>query len=244
MYVCGITPYSPSHLGHARCYIAFDLVHRWLEASGWTVNYVQNFTDIDDKIINAAAEEGIDFLEVANRNIEDYYQAMDSLNVLRADHYPRVTEVVPEIIEMVQQLIDKEHAYVAEDGVWFSIASAPEKYGMLTGQSIDAVLAGAGAVWKNQANVITRISLCGRSPNPVNLRGLHLGGMADPVGTSNVVRCRSSTLESSSTFTVVDTIYDSHIMKLKSSNLNVVRAKHRWFSIGCTMDLSTSMEKR
>ena len=134
MYVCGITPYSPSHLGHARCYIAFDLIHRWLEASGWTVNYVQNFTDIDDKIINAAAEEGVDFLEVANRNIADYYEVMDELNVLRADHYPRVTEVVPEIIDMVQQLIDKEHAYVAEDGVWFSIASAPEKYGMLTGQ--------------------------------------------------------------------------------------------------------------
>ncbi|MDE0708371.1 MAG: cysteine--tRNA ligase, partial [Candidatus Poseidoniales archaeon] len=144
MYVCGITPYSPSHLGHARCYIAFDLIHRWLEASGWTVNYVQNFTDIDDKIINAASEEGVGFLEVANRNIEDYYRAMDLLNVLRADHYPRVTEVVPEIVTMVETLIEKGHAYVAEDGVWFSIASAPEKYGMLTGQSIDAVKAGAG----------------------------------------------------------------------------------------------------
>jgi cysteinyl-tRNA synthetase len=144
MYVCGITPYSPSHLGHARCYIAFDLIHRWLEASGWTVNYVQNFTDIDDKIIHQANEEGIDFLEVAERNIADYYAAMDALNVLRADHYPRVTEVVPEIIEMVTTLIDKEHAYVSEDGVWFSIASAPEKYGLLTGQSIDAVREGAG----------------------------------------------------------------------------------------------------
>ncbi len=144
MYVCGITPYSPSHLGHARCYIAFDLIHRWLEASGWTVHYVQNFTDIDDKIINKANEEGIDFLEVANRNIEDYYTAMDALNVLRADHYPRVTEVVPEIITMVEILIEKEHAYVADDGVWFDVESAPEKYGVLTGQSIDAVKAGAG----------------------------------------------------------------------------------------------------
>ncbi len=144
MYVCGITPYSPSHLGHARCYIAFDLIHRWLEASGWTVHYVQNFTDIDDKIINKANEEGIDFLEVANRNIEDYYAAMDALNVLRADHYPRVTEVVSEIINMVETLIEKGHAYVAEDGVWFDVESAPEKYGTLTGQSIDAVKAGAG----------------------------------------------------------------------------------------------------
>lgn len=144
MYVCGITPYSPSHLGHARCYIAFDLIHRWLEASGWTVHYVQNFTDIDDKIINKANEEGVDFLEVANRNIEDYYAAMDALNVLRADHYPRVTEVVPEIITMVETLIEKKHAYVADDGVWFDVESAPEKYGVLTGQSIDAVKAGAG----------------------------------------------------------------------------------------------------
>lgn len=144
MYVCGITPYSPSHLGHARCYIAFDLIHRWLEAKGWTVNYVQNFTDIDDKIMAIAAEEGVDFLEVANRNIADYYQVMDALNVLRADKYPRVTEVVPEIITMVEQLIEKEHAYVADDGVYFSVESAPEKYGSLTGQSIDAVLEGAG----------------------------------------------------------------------------------------------------
>ena len=144
MYVCGITPYSPSHLGHARCYIAFDLIHRWLEASGWTVHYVQNFTDIDDKIINKANEEGIDFLEVANRNIEDYYAAMDALNVLRADHYPRVTEVVPEIVNMVEILIGKGHAYVTDDGVWFDVGSAPEKYGVLTGQSIDAVMAGAG----------------------------------------------------------------------------------------------------
>tara|TARA_B100001996_G_scaffold192676_1_gene147497 strand:+ start:50 stop:1411 length:1362 start_codon:yes stop_codon:yes gene_type:complete len=139
------------------------LIHRWLEASGWTVNYVQNFTDIDDKIINKANEEGIGFLEVANRNIADYYEVMDLLNVLRADHYPRVTEVVPEIISMVESLIEKENAYVAKDGVWFSVESAPEKYGVLTGQSIDAVKAGAGgrvensgkrdhkdfALWKN-----------------------------------------------------------------------------------------------
>ncbi len=143
MYVCGITPYSPSHLGHARCYVAFDLIHRWLEARGWDVTYVQNFTDIDDKIISAANEEGSDFLTVANRNIEDYYEVMDALNVLRADHYPRVTEHIEDIITMIGALITKGHAYKAHDGVWFDVSSAPEKFGSLTGNTLDAVRADA-----------------------------------------------------------------------------------------------------
>ena len=144
MYVCGITPYSPSHLGHARCYVVFDVVHRWLESSGFEVEYVQNFTDIDDKILDVASSEGIGFLEVANRNIEDFFGVMDEMNVLRADHYPRVTETIPEIIEMVSNLIGKGHAYVANDGVYFEIDTAPEKYGQLTGQTLEMVRAGAG----------------------------------------------------------------------------------------------------
>ena len=144
MYVCGITPYSPSHLGHARCYVAFDVVHRWLESSGFEVDYVQNFTDIDDKILEVARAEEVGFLEVANRNIEDFYEVMDKMNVLRADHYPRVTETIPEIIEMVENLIEKGHAYRANDGVYFEIDTAPEKYGLLTGQTLDMVRAGAG----------------------------------------------------------------------------------------------------
>ncbi len=144
MYVCGITPYSPSHLGHARCYVSFDIVHRWLESKGYDVHYVQNFTDIDDKIINKANERGLDFLEVANENIENYYYCMDELNVLRADVYPRVTEYVDNIVEMIDRLLENGNAYVGNDGVYFHIESAPKKYGLLTGQKIDAVRAGAG----------------------------------------------------------------------------------------------------
>ena len=142
MYVCGITPYSPSHLGHARCYVAFDVVHRWLESSGFEVDYVQNFTDIDDKILDIATSEGVDFREVANRNIEEYFEVMDKMNVLRANHYPRVTETIPEIIEMISILIGKGHAYLADDGVYFEIDTAPEKYGLLTGQTLEMVRAG------------------------------------------------------------------------------------------------------
>ena len=144
MYVCGITPYSPSHLGHARCYLAFDLVHRWLEASGYEVDYVQNFTDIDDKILNISESEGVDFSVVSNRNINDYFEVMDAMNILRADHYPRVTETISEIIDMISKLQEKGHAYVGDDGVYFEIDTAPEKYGQLTGQTLEMVRAGAG----------------------------------------------------------------------------------------------------
>ncbi len=144
MYVCGITPYSPSHLGHARCYLSFDVVHRWLEASGFEVDYVQNFTDIDDKILDISDSEGVDYSVVANRNIDEYFEVMDAMNVLRADHYPRVTETITEIIEMVSTLVDKGHAYVGDDGVYFEIDTAPEKFGQLTGQTLEMVRAGAG----------------------------------------------------------------------------------------------------
>lgn len=143
IYVCGITPYSPSHIGHARQAIAFDIIVRWLRKRGYNVNYVTNFTDIDDKIIDAADKEGVGFLEVADRNIDEYFEVMDAMNVQRANAYPRVTETIPEIIDMVTTLIDKGHAYVGDDGVYFEIDTAPEKYGQLTGQTLEMVRAGA-----------------------------------------------------------------------------------------------------
>ena len=144
IYACGITPYSPSHIGHARQAISFDIIVRWLRKSGYEVSYITNFTDVDDKIIAAANDEGVDFLEVANRNIADYFDSMDSLNVIRADAYPRVTDTIPEIIGMIETLIDKGHAYLAEDGVYFEIDTSPEKYGQLTGQTLERVRSGAG----------------------------------------------------------------------------------------------------
>ncbi|MDB3871356.1 cysteine--tRNA ligase [Euryarchaeota archaeon] len=144
IYVCGITPYSRSHIGHARQAIAFDIIVRWLRKSGLKVNYITNFTDIDDKIISIANEENIDFLDVANRNIDDYFEVMDLLNVIPADAYPRVTETIPGIIDMIKNLIDKGYAYSSSDGVYFEIDTAPEKYGQLTGQTLEMVREGAG----------------------------------------------------------------------------------------------------
>lgn len=144
MYVCGVTVYDRCHLGHARCYLAFDLIHRWLESSGYDVHYVQNFTDIDDKIILRANELDGDWKSLVDKNIEAYYEDMDALNILRADDYPRCTDYVEDMIRITEDLIDKGHAYQAGDGVYFHIESAPEKYGQLTGQNIEAVRSGAG----------------------------------------------------------------------------------------------------
>ena len=144
LYACGITPYSPSHIGHARQAISFDIIVRWLRKRGYQVDYITNFTDVDDKIIAAANEEGVDFLEVSNRHISDYFDSMDALNVVRADAYPRVTETIPEIIDMVSKLVEMGHAYQSDDGVYFEIDTSPEKYGQLTGQTLEMVRAGAG----------------------------------------------------------------------------------------------------
>ena len=175
--VRGETVYDRCHLGHARCYLAFDLIHRWLESSGYDVHYVQNFTDIDDKIIQRANELDGDWKALVEQNIQTYYEDMDALNILRADDYPCCTEYVEDMVRITQDLIDKGHAYVADDGVYFDVESAPEKYGQLTGQSIDAVRSGLvdGLRPRVQVNGTTRTSPCGRRPNPTSQRGFPLG---------------------------------------------------------------------
>jgi cysteinyl-tRNA synthetase len=142
MYVCGVTPYAESHLGHAMSYIVFDMVRRYLEFKGYKVKYVQNFTDIDDKIINRAQQAGVAPGELAEKFIAQYFADMDRLNVRRADVYPRATEEVPKIIAVVKGLMDKGHAYESGGDVYFSVKSDAD-YGKLSHQSLDALQAGA-----------------------------------------------------------------------------------------------------
>src|ERR1035437_389879 len=111
MYVCGITPYDACHLGHARCYVVFDIVRRVLSANGYQVRFVQNFTDVDDKIIARAQERGEKPAELVRRNIDDFFTKMDALGVLRADVYPKVTDHLPEIIALIQKLVENGSAY-------------------------------------------------------------------------------------------------------------------------------------
>jgi len=143
MYVCGPTVYDHCHVGHARSYVAFDVIRRYLEFSGYRVTYVQNFTDVDDKIIQRSADKGMEPLEFAERYIREYFRDMDALNVKRADHYPRASRYIKEMLEVIKGLIEKGHAYVVDGDVYFSIESAKDKFGQLRHQSLDDMLDGA-----------------------------------------------------------------------------------------------------
>ena len=120
MYVCGITPYDKSHLGHGRAYVAFDLLYRVLRFLGYDVSYCRNFTDIDDKLLNKAQEQFGDqhrYKEIADANIAQYHKDMQALNCLPPDYEPRVTEHMPIIIEFIQGLVDADYAYQANRDV-------------------------------------------------------------------------------------------------------------------------------
>lgn len=142
MYVCGITPYSESHFGHAMFSVVFDVLRRYLEYRGYQVHHVQNFTDVDDKMIRAAAEMGISIDELAETNIRDYMDELEALNVLRAHAYPRATQEIPRIVEMIQGLQDKGYAYQADGDVYFRVRMN-EDYGKLSHRSLDSLRAGA-----------------------------------------------------------------------------------------------------
>ncbi|MEA5498766.1 cysteine--tRNA ligase [Limnoraphis robusta Tam1] len=142
MYCCGVTVYDYCHLGHARSYIAWDVVRRYLEWLGYTVKYVQNFTDIDDKILNRAQAENSSMEAVSERFIQAYYEDLRRLNVRDADAYPRATENITEIYQLIQQLEKKGYAYASNGDVFYSVEKFPE-YGKLSGRKQDQLLAGA-----------------------------------------------------------------------------------------------------
>ncbi len=138
MYVCGVTPYDESHIGHAMSYIIFDAVRRYLKFSGYKVRYVQNITDIDDKIIERANKLGVSTDELAGRFSDSYFQDMDALNIAPADVYPRATGEIDKIIEVIAGLIDKGHAYPAGGSVYFRVASDPD-YGKLSHRTLESM---------------------------------------------------------------------------------------------------------
>ena len=142
MYVCGVTPYDDCHIGHAMSYIIFDVIRRYLQFRGYKVRYVQNITDIDDKIIGRANQRGVSARELAEKYTNSYFEDMEALNIERADIYPRATEEIPKIIEVVQGLIDKGYAYPAEGSVYFRVRNVTD-YGKLAHRSLESMMAGA-----------------------------------------------------------------------------------------------------
>ena len=155
MYVCGVTPYNHPHIGNARPFVTWDVIRRYMKHVGYKVTYVQNFTDVDDKIINTSNGEGVSWDTIANRYIDSYFEVMDALGVQRADIYPRVSTHIDDIIAMIQTLIDKGYAYELDGDVYYSVEKF-EHYGELSGRTLDDMEAGA------------RIEVDGRKKNPMD----------------------------------------------------------------------------
>lgn len=143
IYCCGVTPYNAPHIGNARPFVTWDMIRRFFAKSGYKVRYIQNFTDVDDKIIKAANEQGVTWKDIAEKNIATYFKSMDALNVRRADFYPKVSETMDDIIKMVQTLIDKGFAYVLDNGDVFYNVEEDKSYGKLSGRKLSDMMAGA-----------------------------------------------------------------------------------------------------
>ena len=142
IYVCGVTPYDRAHLGHAMSYIIFDIVRRYLEFHGFKVKHVQNYTDIDDRIISRANSLGQPFDQLAARYMEEFDEEIRELNITPAHVFPRATQEIPTIIEMIEGLVAKGNAYRANGDVYFRVRSKDD-YGKLSGRDVDSMRAGA-----------------------------------------------------------------------------------------------------
>ena len=142
IYLCGVTVYDESHIGHARTIIVFDVLRKYLESKGIEIDLVQNFTDVDDKIINRANSENTTAEEISTKYIKNYFKDFDELNVKRATNYPKATEHIKEIIEFIEKLIKKQMAYPSKNGVYFSVSKFSE-YGKLSKKKIDELQSGS-----------------------------------------------------------------------------------------------------
>lgn len=142
IYVCGVTPYDNTHVGNARPFVVWDVIRRFLEHEGYDVTHVQNFTDVDDKIIKRANERGVTWDQIANQFIAAYFDVMDRLHVRRAHVYPRVSDHIPDIIATVQKLIDNGYGYVVDGDVYYRVEKFA-RYGELSGRKLEDMMAGA-----------------------------------------------------------------------------------------------------
>ncbi len=142
MYICGPTVYSNAHVGHAMSSLVFDIIRRYLEYRGYKVNHVMNFTDVDDKIINRANQQGVDPFDLAEGYIKEFRRHLADLNILPATFNPRATQEMPQILEMIQGLIDKGFAYPKDGDVYFRV-TRDDDYGKLSGRKLDDMQAGS-----------------------------------------------------------------------------------------------------
>ena len=149
LYVCGMTVYDRTHVGHARAMVVFDAFVRWLRHEGWAVRFVRNFTDIDDKIIARAATLGIEPAALAQDEIDAFHRDMEDLGLVTPDDEPRVTQTIDDIKAMIERLVERGHAYASEGSVWFSVSSY-ERYGALSGRKVEDMRSADPSAGKQQ----------------------------------------------------------------------------------------------
>jgi len=183
MYVCGVTVYDYCHIGHARAGIVFDVIYRYLQYAGYDVTFVRNYTDIDDKIINRANQEGTDYRTIADRYIAAFDEDMGRLGLAKPTIEPKATDHIDDIIAIIQRLIANGHAYEAAGDVYFAVETFGD-YLKLSKRNLEICRPGPGWRWTNASR--TRWILpSGKAPNRVSPGGSHPGARAGPAGISN-----------------------------------------------------------
>ena len=233
MYVCGPTVYNYIHIGNARPFVVFDTMRKYLEYRGQKVKYVQNFTDVDDKIINRAREEGISALEVGQKYIDEYFKDVKELNITPADVHPRVTETMPDIIEFVQGLIDKGMAYEVDGDVYYSTRKF-RNYGQLSGNYIEDLEVGARIPEGEKKKDPLDFALWKARKSEDEIAWESPWGLGRQVGILNAQLCLKSTLAKPLTFTAAVRTYSSHTTKMKLLSQKDFPAKS-FLTTGCTM---------
>jgi len=151
IYLCGVTVYDEAHIGHARTIIVFDVLRRFLESHEIPVKFIQNFTDVDDKILDRARQEKMTPVELADKYIKNYFDDFDGLNIKRATIYPKATEHIEDMQNLISNLVDKKYAYVTKNGVYFSVSKFTE-YGKLSKKKTDDLVSGARVVVDEEKN--------------------------------------------------------------------------------------------
>ena len=217
MYCCGPTVYNYIHVGNARPMILFDVLRRYLEYRGYDVTFVQNFTDVDDQIINRAHEEGPTSQAISEKYIEEYFKDAHGLGVRDATIHPKATENIPQIIALVQTLIDKGYAYAVNGDVYYRTKKFAD-YGKLSHQPIEDLQAGA-RIDVNDVKEGPWTSPSGRPPSPASPIGTPPGARGGPAGTSSAPPCPTATWARPLTSTAAGRTSSSPTTRTRSPSL-------------------------
>ncbi|MEZ4496493.1 MAG: class I tRNA ligase family protein [Thermomicrobiales bacterium] len=246
IYVCGVTPYDTTHIGHAFTFLTFDVLVRYLRRKGFDVTYVQNVTDIDDDILRKSKELGMDWLELGTRETNRLLADLRDLNAVDFDHYTKATEHIPQMVELIEALVEKEHAYESNGSVYFSVDSDPEfgKLSHIPRAEMLPIANERGNTPDDRTSVIHSISSSGKPPRPANRRGNRRG--VPPLRLAHRVHGDEHSLsrQTPSIFMAAAAISFSRITNARSPRPKTRPASSRLSATGCTSPWSNTRARR